>query len=152
MKHTAHSIAKALRVKLDLAAEASYRAALYVANERGFIHNGFRTAYDLDEEATACSVLAVCATGSGMVRDTEVFLAGARASGVVASLAAALSVPETLGGSEWTFDAVGRGHRVFVDSEDCDGITLAVEQMVGGSPRGRTFTLDGFTLASALAD
>lgn len=146
---TAHSLALRIRRPFGLTIDASYRAALFVANERGLITGRSRTAYDLDTLAKAETILCACSAGGGLTKDLEAFLAGARASGVVARLAELLEMPERLAASQFHFDARGRAMRIFADF---DKASLDLEVFEGGHPDGGARILDGAKLVEALAE
>ena len=148
---TALAVAKTLKAHLGLPMQAGYSSTRFVANEHGLIDpRGVRTKYDLDAMQTAEVVLCCCA--SSLSHDLGALLATVRETGVAECLASFLDHPRALADSAFVIDGRGRAIRVHRADEDASGVVLEVEQFTGGSPKGPTFTIDGYALAAALSE
>ena len=101
------------------------------------------------EETNAVTMMLSQQTQRLITKDLDVFLAGARASGLVARLAELLDAPERLTASHFHFDARGRAIRI---SADFQTATLHLELFAGGHPDNSARVLDGAKLIEALAD
>jgi hypothetical protein len=140
-----------------LAADPAYRAGLDIGLDTGVLDgSGKRQRYNLAGIALAEHVLVMCALGTGIAADARAFLVALRASGVVPVLANLIELSEAgdrthLDEAIFTIDGEGRALFVSVVRSDRDCVEID-GKLFGGSPKLRTFTLDGFMLAEALAD
>ena len=139
--HTAHSLARRLRLALGLTVDPTYRAALVVANDHGLITGRSRTRYDLPVMAAAETILCSSLAGSGLSRDPRAVLDGVRATGLARYLAALFLDRSALTKAELHVDGTGAA-TVRVGGK--------VHEFGGPLPDGRVLRLTGALLAEVV--